>query len=265
LKIQSLGRGTHVAENKVAIKASNGKVAYYIKGPKPASRKKNRANRTDGPIDVAKPAYGDKEPRKGLKAVKKDVIDFPEREEAVRDTWKNDQASAKDFGKALLYLKDAFYTHGAFTKWLRQNGIDQNRASYCMREALNKNKESQQRHKDLPQTKLKSSIDYLFRAASKKQLQVEVLETEVFRFAEALIVGVGKTAEWPMQRTTPQLKAAEEQLKSAVAAVCEAAFVVYELNDDGEIVNRATGRAYADLGSAVAAEEAKARAASAGH
>src|SRR5271169_2123771 len=90
-------------------------------------------------VDVLKPVFGKTQPRAKLREIKKEITekDFKQRAGAVLEACETDRVSAKDFGKALLRLKEAFYTHGHFTKWLRTNDIDQNRASYCMRKALN--------------------------------------------------------------------------------------------------------------------------------
>jgi hypothetical protein len=49
------------------------------------------------------------------------------------------EQSAKKFGTALNKVKAAM-PHGGYTQWLKQKGIDRNRANYCMRVASGKRK-----------------------------------------------------------------------------------------------------------------------------
>jgi hypothetical protein len=213
-------------------------------------------------VDVLKPVFGKKDPLSvGMRALKKEVKDFPERESAVLAAWKNDKTSAIDFGKALLRLKEAFYTHGFFTKWLRANDVDQNRASYCMRKALNKVEESQKKRNVYLNTIIKKEVDDLFRTAARKTESMEQISTRITKITRDLCFGVGRAASW--QRKTGKAQAFGEALMKSLDAYLDALYVTYELDENGGIVDRATGRVFPDVGSAVAAQEAAA-AASAG-
>ena len=127
-------------------------------------------------------------------AVKKDVIDFAERESAVLAAWKDDKTTAKTFGKALLYLKAAFYMHGQFTKWLRTNDIDQNRASYCMRVAEGKDKKAREKRKATWQSKAKQEVDRLFKHVQKEPVTNQTLCERVFEINKCIIIGAIKQA-----------------------------------------------------------------------
>jgi predicted XRE-type DNA-binding protein len=111
-------------------------------------------------------AMGKKDPLKSqLREIKKGISgeQFAALTDAVKAAWQNDKTSAKEFGLTLLKLKDAFYQHGKFTKWLRANNIDQNRASYCLRVAQNKVQEAAKKQAAEPQTLSKKQVDKLFR------------------------------------------------------------------------------------------------------
>jgi Protein of unknown function (DUF3102) len=80
--------------------------------------------------------------------------------------WKADQLathksenSAKALGVALNKLKDAC-GHGNFQPWLKQNNIDRNRATYCMRVANGKH------HAKRASGKKKNAVPEGFRKAS---------------------------------------------------------------------------------------------------
>ena len=110
-------------------------------------------------------AFGKKDPLKRIrKQIRKQISEeqFEGLTNAVKTAWKKDEDCALELGDALTALRNAFYVHGAFTKWLRANGIDQNRASYAMRKAAGKVREAKVKHAQLPQSKAKSRIDYLF-------------------------------------------------------------------------------------------------------
>lgn len=137
-------------------------------------------------------AFGKKDPLKtGLKEIRKEISEaqFKSLTSAVKAAWQNDTTSARDFGEALLALKNAFYQHGHFTKWLRTNGIHQNRASYCMRVAENKVKPAQQRHTTLPQTKAKRKIDELFKII-EAPFEPDMLAKALYEANMNLVAGV---------------------------------------------------------------------------
>lgn len=55
------------------------------------------------------------------------------------ELWEVDQASALELGKALCAVRDAMRDeHGAFAKWYRDNGLEENRVYYCIRRAEGK-------------------------------------------------------------------------------------------------------------------------------
>jgi hypothetical protein len=67
-------------------------------------------------------------------------------QQSALDLWKVDQQalgasekSARNFGAALNTVREAM-PRGGYTQWLKQNGIDRNRANYCMRVASGKQK-----------------------------------------------------------------------------------------------------------------------------
>lgn len=54
--------------------------------------------------------------------------------ETAIELWRKDQASARDLGAALIAVRDALKEkHGAFKRWYRETGLDENRAYYCIR------------------------------------------------------------------------------------------------------------------------------------
>lgn len=200
-------------------------------------------------------------PKRFNPAVRKEITerDFREREIAARSAWSNDHASAKALGKALLHLSKAFYKHGQFTKWLRTNQIDQNRASYCMRVAQGKVKEAQRKQKDLPQTLAKQSVDKIFKLASTKRASMEQISEQIVRLLSHVITGAGKAAEWRMRKDDdPAVKQAAKNVWKALNELLDAAVLGHDLDENGNIVDRATGRVFPDAASALAAQEAAA-------
>jgi hypothetical protein len=55
------------------------------------------------------------------------------------ELWEVDQASALELGRALIAVRDAMREErGAFAKWYRENGLEENRVYYCIRRAEGK-------------------------------------------------------------------------------------------------------------------------------
>src|SRR5258707_13145415 len=55
------------------------------------------------------------------------------------ELWEVDQTSALELGRALIAVRDAMREeHGAFAKWYRGNGLEENRVYYCIRRAEGK-------------------------------------------------------------------------------------------------------------------------------
>lgn len=60
-------------------------------------------------------------------------------QERALELWEIDQTSALELGKALCAVRDAMRDeHGAFSKWYRANGLEENRVYYCIRRAERK-------------------------------------------------------------------------------------------------------------------------------
>lgn|GEM_PF-6321608 len=217
-------------------------------------------------VDVLKPVFGKTEPRTKLRAIRKEITakEFEKRASAVLKAWEADRISAKEFGHALIGLKDSFYTHGFFTKWLRANGIDQNRASYCMRVALNKVKEAQKKRKVYVTTLIKKDVDELLRIATRKAETREQIATRIGKIVRDLCHGVGKAAGWQRNKDKQgnKINAMGDALMKALDDVLDAMYVTYELDENGNIVQRDTGRVFSDVGSALGAQEAAASAGS---
>jgi hypothetical protein len=60
-------------------------------------------------------------------------------QERALKLWEVDQASALELGRALCAVRDAMRDeHGAFARWYRENGLEENRVYYCIRRAEGK-------------------------------------------------------------------------------------------------------------------------------
>ena len=151
---------------------------------------------------------------------------FKQLEEAVLTAWKHDFQSARDFGRKLIELREAFYVRGDFTKWLRRHSIDQNRASYCMRLAQGYVKKAQEKQKELPQNKLKKHLNEIFAPAAEK------LPDNVSKQLVALIMDCCKqlaaTAGWTMKANAGETEEATQvstKLQAAINEVLDSVFV----------------------------------------
>jgi hypothetical protein len=206
---------------------------------KKRNQPRNHASRADGPRDILKPVYGKKDPlRTKLKAIKKDITEaqFDNLTSAVKTAWQNDTTSAKELGVALLALKAAFYQHSQFTKWLRANGVDQNRASYCMRVAEGKVKVAQQKHAALPQTKAKKKIDDLFKL-TQAPFEPEALVRTMYEMNLHAIAGfvnvVATQHGWQVGRdfishTDPKWIAVTKELTNTLLRMWETVLLIPE-------------------------------------
>jgi hypothetical protein len=163
---------------------------------------------------------------------------FKQLEEAVLAAWKHDFQSARDFGRRLLDLREAFYVRGDFTKWLRRHSIEQNRASYCMRVALNLPKKAQERQKELPQNKLKKHLNEIFAPAAEK------LPDNVSKQLVALIMDccdkLAATAGWTIKADVKGNKGVTTQLSAklqvAINEVLDSVFVWEQYHETGNDV-----------------------------
>jgi len=64
---------------------------------------------------------------------------LPALQQRALELWEVDQASALELGRALIAVRDAMREeHGAFAKWYRENGLEENRVYYCIRRAEGK-------------------------------------------------------------------------------------------------------------------------------
>jgi len=59
--------------------------------------------------------------------------------EADQQAFSASEKSAKKLGAVLIQIRESM-SHGRYTPWLKKNGIDRNRANYCMRVASGKQK-----------------------------------------------------------------------------------------------------------------------------
>ena len=160
----------------------------------------------------------------------------------VKAAWRNDQTSARDFGQKLLALRKLMYTHGQFTKWLRANGVDQNRASYCMRKALNKAEEAQEKGKLTPQAVIKRKVDELFKMVYKEPFTHIQLSERMFEINELMVVWIikvgvykaGWTAPKDIRRVNdPRWVDASWKIKDSIDNLWKVLFYIDEMAKDG--------------------------------
>jgi len=65
--------------------------------------------------------------------------ELPALQQRALELWEVDQASALELGRALCDVREAMREeHGAFAKWYRDNGLEENRVYYCIRRAEGK-------------------------------------------------------------------------------------------------------------------------------
>jgi hypothetical protein len=166
---------------------------------------------------------------------------FKQLAEAVLTAWTHDFQSARDFGRKLIELREAFYVRGDFTKWLRRHSIEQNRASYCMRVAQGQAKKAQEKQKELPQNKLKKHLNEIFAPAAEK------LPDNVSKQLAALIMDCCKqlaaTAGWTMKANiagnTEQTTKTSGKLQAAINEVLDSVFVWEQFHEkDNDVVIR---------------------------
>ena len=116
----------------------------------------------------------------------------------VRVAHRNEVTSAKAFGWALIKLRKCMHTHGAFTKWLRENSIDQNRASYCMREAQGLRAKTASPKNDPLQKNIQRHLGEMYKLANQKDLTRVAMTTHAMEVVYSICARAGKMSGWPM-------------------------------------------------------------------
>lgn len=89
------------------------------------------------PADDAGVAVADDDVESVLQALD-ESLNIQALQDRALHLWEVDKASAMDLGVALLAVRDAMSSHGAFAKWWRAAGLEENRVYYCIRLALGK-------------------------------------------------------------------------------------------------------------------------------
>jgi len=116
----------------------------------------------------------------------------------VRMAARNDHTSAKAFGRALIKLRECMYKHGQFTKWLRANSIDQNRASYCMRESQGLRKKTVAPKNDPLQKNIQWQLGEMYKLANKKDLTLDAMSAHAMEVVHSICARAGRMSDWPM-------------------------------------------------------------------
>ena len=170
-----------------------------------------------GPNDTPRLEYGNDKKKISKK-------EFDKRVAAVRLAWHNDQTSAKTFGWKLIHLHECMDKHGDFTKWLRRNGIDQNRASYCMRVAQGKVKKTVAREEDPLQENIAKQLAQMYKLASKQMLTPDAMSVHAMEVVHSICARAGKMSGWTVHnpkdaKIAPLLTALRESLDNYLDAL----------------------------------------------
>jgi hypothetical protein len=149
--------------------------------------------------------------------------EFDKAAEEVRLANRNDQISARNFGWKLIKLRQCMY-HGDFTKWLRSNSIDQNRASYCMRVAEGKTKKKATPKDDPLQENIQRQLGQMYKLASKRMLTPDAMSVHAMEVVHSICARAGKMQGWPVHnpkdaKIAPLLTALKESLDNYLAAL----------------------------------------------
>lgn len=74
----------------------------------------------------------------------RESLDIQALQDKALELWMVDQTSALELGRALIAVRNAMRAHGAFAKWWRAAGMDENRVYYCIRKAEGKEEHTAQ-------------------------------------------------------------------------------------------------------------------------
>ena len=105
--------------------------------------------------------------------------------EADQQAFRESEKSAKKLGVALNEVKEAM-PHGGYTLWLKQNGIDRNRANYCMRVAKGKVKKA--KTTTVPKGFKKLSILLTVAMFERLSLVAKFQDTEIADYASKVVM-----------------------------------------------------------------------------
>ena len=155
-----------------------------------------------------------------------------------------DDASA--VGDALIAVKKSI-SHGEFKKWLAENKIDRNRASYCMRIAQGKVAAAKHKYAKTPEqqavrkiTKEVSEFVKAVRSTEVKTLdQVGIRMTNLF---VRMVNGVSKLRNWPLsdpenQQNFEKYQRAKNKFEGALNEFLNIAFVPVSLDELDHLTN----------------------------
>jgi DNA polymerase III sliding clamp (beta) subunit (PCNA family) len=141
------------------------------------------------------------------------------------DLWKADKKSAKELGEALTEVRKAMRAvkYGTFGAWLKENGIPQNRASYCMRvfrgekDKPKKSKPKAAKRAYALTTEVNLGVVSLARARKTKPAKLVNEILAEYLKAHAVEVGQGQTLAEPTQALVPSFKLAEPLKPGSIA------------------------------------------------
>jgi hypothetical protein len=141
------------------------------------------------------------------------------------ECWKADQTSAEELGAALVAVK-ANMAHGEYTKWLKKEKIDRNRANYCTRLVEKAKKKSREEKKPHPiqaaRTNIADNLAIMYKAA-KTGLVVDVERAaSAIKSQCDLMVNAARLQAETIKQNAQAKAEADKQAAQAKAAKAEA-------------------------------------------